>query len=107
MTTLNKQNIIKLATAKFQVSTEQVRNSELILDFSPLIERFNLSGNYQLIHFQAKPKGHRRWGIYRSRDDSYSSCCGVQVAGTVKTLLIPDNLAQTIPNAVLYIDGNL
>ena len=103
---LKSQTITKLEKGKFKVLTDGAIG-ELILDFKPLIKFFDLSGNYQLIHFQATPKGHRRWGVYRSRDDNYLSCQGIQLTGNFKTLLIPDNIAKTVPNAVIYTNAKL
>lgn len=33
----------------------------LVLDFNPIIETFDLSGHYCLVHFQARPKPLRTW----------------------------------------------
>ena len=54
------KTITKVSTAKFKITTEQVANSELLLDFNPVIEEFELKGNFYLIHWQARPKGHRQ-----------------------------------------------
>ena len=95
--------INKLGFAKFKISTSGIPNSFIELDFNPLIETFNLTGNYILIHWQAMPKGHREWGIYSSKDDSYRSvaefCANF---GKVKSLQLEDATAKTVPSAVLY-----
>lgn len=97
------KNIQKLGVAKFKVSTPNVTNSDIEIDFNPLIEQFKLSGNYILIHWQAKPKGFREWGIYSSKDDSYKSVAELaQNVGGFKTLQLDDQTAKTLPSAVLY-----
>ena len=97
------KNIIKLGVAKFKVSTPNVTNSEIEMDFNPIIKQFKLEGNYTLIHWQAKPKGFREWGIYSSVDDSYKSIAELaQNVGGFKTLQLDDQSASTLPSAVLY-----
>ena len=95
--------IQKLGKAKFKISTPNVPSSDLELDFNPIIEQFKLEGNFCLIHWQARPKGHREWGIYSSVDDTYQSQGELKVnMGTVKSLQLNDATAKSIPSAVLY-----
>ena len=106
MTTRNiyrQKKVIKLSKAKFQVSTNGVKNSTLILDFNEVINYFNLKGSFSLVHFQAKPKKYRQWGIYKSFSDTYKSISDFEVKGVVKTLQVPDNLTTSLPSAVLYV----
>lgn len=95
--------IQKTGAAKFRVSTPGVSSSDLDLDFNPLIKEFNLVGSFTLIHWQAKPKGYREWGIYSSRDDSYQSVAELKVnVATCRSLQLDDLTATSIPSAVLY-----
>ena len=55
------KSVHKISKAKFMVTTIDVPNSELQLDFNPIIEQFNLQGKFYLIHWQARPKGHREY----------------------------------------------
>ena len=93
--------ITKIAPAHFKIRIKDRSNFRLVLNFNPIIERFNLKGNYQLIHWQAKPFGYREWGVYNSLDDSYTSINQFQIAGNFKSLQIPDSEAQSIPSAVI------
>lgn len=97
----NKKVVTRINKALFEVRTLPPRPFQLILNFNPLIERFKLSGNYQLIHWQARPKGSREWGIYNSKDDSYRSLEDFELQGKFKSLQIPDSEAKSIPSAVL------
>ena len=102
---MSKQ-ITKIQKAKFKVATPGVTGSELELDFQPVIDEFNLEGNFILIHWQARPKGHREWGIYSSRDDSYRSTSELAINGfSVKSLQLDDVTAKTIPSAVLHVQA--
>ncbi len=97
------KQITKIQKAKFKIATPGMTNSELELDFQPLIEEFKLEGDFILIHWQARPKGHRQWGIYSSRDDSYRSTSELAINwASVKSLQLDDVTAKTIPSAVLY-----
>lgn len=95
--------ITKISQAKFKLRTENVPNSEIELDFAAIIDHFKLKGSFSLLHWQAKPKGHRQWGIYSSLDDSYRSVADVDMNfGKIKTLQLNDATVSTVPSAVLY-----
>ena len=101
------KQITKIQRAKFKVATPGVTNSQLELDFQPVIDQFKLEGNFILIHWQARPKGHREWGIYSSRDDSYRSIAEVKLNNVwLKSLQLDDATAKTVPSAVLYGDDD-
>jgi len=55
-----------------------------------------------LNRFWHSPKGHRQWGIYSSRDDSYRSMAEVIINSSVKSLQLDDASAKSIPSAVLF-----
>ena len=94
--------IHQIGTAKFKVTTPNVPSSDLELDFNPLIKQFKLAGNYLLIHWQARPKGYREWGIYSSKDDSYRSVAKLTInLAITESLQLDDKTARTIPSAVL------
>ena len=123
------KTIIKTGTAKFKVITDEVKGSELELDFNPVIKKFHLwkrpwlekpglpstssifnkKRDYQLIHWQGRPKGDREWGIYDAASDSYR--CGVWedtkfAYGAIKMLMLDDKTAVTLPSAVIYFTGS-
>lgn len=100
--------ITKLERAKFALSTEFIPNSDIQLDFNPLINQFELTGDYYLIHWQARPKGYREWGIYRAVDDSYHSLPKIPVVyGGWSSLELDDATAATLPSAVVLFRGSL
>lgn len=98
-----KKIITRTGKGRFRIITPDPRPFQLILNFNPLIERFKLKGTYQLIHWQARPKGTREWGIYNSLDDSYRSLENFQISGNFKSLQIPDSEANSIPSAVILL----
>ena len=103
------KTIQKIGKAKFKVSTDNIPNSELELNFNPIIDEFNLTVDYLLIHWQARPKGYRQWGVYASLTDSYHSVAGINSERwSGQTLQLDDATAKTVPSAVLLVrDGKL
>ena len=107
------KTIKKLARGQFKIATPGVTNSELSLDFNPVIELLSdreRKQAFKLIHWQGRPKGHREWGIYDSVADSYT--CGVwenlpAFYGAGRLVMLDDATAATIPSAVIYHVGSL
>lgn len=107
------KQIEKTARGKFNVSTPGVSESKLSLDFNPVIEKLSdreRQQAYKLIHWQAKPRGYREWGIYDAKTDSYT--CDVwenlpAFYGAGRLIMLDDKTAQSIPSAVIYHVGSL
>lgn len=59
--------LIQVTERKVELKYSDRPGFSLKMDFGPLIEYFGLTGNFCLLHWQAKPKGERLWGIW---DDS-------------------------------------
>lgn len=98
-----KKIITQLGKARFRLVTVNIPNSQIILDFNPLIHKFQLKGEFSLIHWQARPKKYREWGIYNSVEDSYSSIPDFKIEGIFTSLQIPDVSAYSLPSAVLMV----
>jgi hypothetical protein len=96
-----------LSPAQFAVSTIGVDNSDIILNFEPIINQFQLSGKFYLIHWQATPKGHREFGIYSSVNDGYTSILKLPkfAYGAIQFLQLDDATANNLPSAVIYFKG--
>ncbi len=100
------KTIQKLSKAKFKLSTDNVPNSDLELDFNPIIDNFNLKGDYLLLHFQAKPKESRQWGVYASKTDSYHSIKEFDLdRPQARSLHLDETRHKTVPTAVLLIEN--
>ena len=100
------QKIEKLGTAKFKVSTDGITGSELELDFNPIIKEFSLSGDYLLIHFQARPKDYRRWGMYQSSTDSYISIDLFDLdLPKGRSLHLDETKHKTVPTGVILLEN--
>ena len=67
------QQVIKLSPTKFNVSWSgrTQEKDKIVIDFEPIIDYFQLSGDFVLIHWQSRPFGLRRWGAYDSFSHNY------------------------------------
>lgn len=101
--------IKKIANAKFQLTWTDSAE-QLVLNFNPIIVSYQLKGNYLLIHWQAKPKGIRTWGIYDSQSSNYYSKpyhqdLLIPVSESIRLLQIPETAFNTVPTAVLCVSN--
>ena len=66
-----RQVIKKINSSCFLVGWEHAPEQKLIINFAPIIKQNNLQNYLVLAHWQARPKGLRRWGLYDGISDSY------------------------------------
>lgn len=104
---MNTQSIQKLSEATFRCEWEKVPDSRLKLNFDVIIQHFELKGDFCLLHWQAKPKGLRRWGVYDSIEDKYHSCDWDKIRFSMpmqfRTLQVDETKVSTVPTAVIYV----
>ena len=99
------QIIRKTGFRTYQLFWEEKPDEILNLDFNPLVNQFRLNDDKcVLVHWQAKPKGLRRYGVYDVLKDqyygvdydklslAYTKCIPIQIDETA---------FKTIPTAVL------
>ena len=98
-----KPNLVT-AGAKVTLTYPEMPDFKLQMDFNPIIERFRLRGQFCLVHWQAKPFGQRRWGVYDGGSDNYVAFkdheLELQVTG--QPLQVDENLIKTVPTAVFW-----
>lgn len=102
------QEVTRLANNKFQSVWHGVPDSQLVLNFNPIIDTYNLTGVYVLLHWQAKPKNLRTWGIYDSQSKMYYSVGSDELVfppTKVRVLDVPETIIKTVPTAVLMFEG--
>lgn len=98
------KTIQKLSKAKFKLSTDNVPNSVIELDFNPLIDKFASNDRFLIVHWQGMPKGYRQWGVYSSLTDNYHSVTAIDLQRvSVEAVQLDDKTATTKPSAVLLI----
>jgi hypothetical protein len=104
---LNPKPIVqKVAPRQFKLIYAHLPDFELNMNFSPIIEQFKLAGKYCLLHWQAKPKGLRRWGIYDGATDEYSTADWDKLElnpPQVIPLQVDENIISSVPTAVLLL----
>lgn len=102
--------IVKDDYGCFTVKHEDI-DLNLPLDFRPLINWYSLNGHFCILHYQARPKPGRQYGIYDSYTDQYYSppVSRLQILATKTRLLqIDERSNNTQPTAaMLYPDAIL
>lgn len=95
--------VIVTNSAKVNLTYPTIPNFLLEMDFNPLIDYFRLRGEFCILHWQAKPKGERRWGVYDKGADNYTSMeyDKLHLQVVPRLLQINENLVPTVPTAVL------
>lgn len=78
---------------------EMLPDSLITLDFNPIIKAANLVKNFAICHYQARPKGLRRWGIFYEED--YFSVEKVTSSIPYETIWLDESSLTFPPNAVL------
>lgn len=102
------QEITPLGNNRYFVRWHGVINSELTLDFNPLIIAHKLTGKYVLLHWQAKPKNLRTWGVYDSTTQTYRSVCSDEIPAVICEMSIvdvPETIIKTVPTAAVMLRG--
>jgi len=98
------QVIEKIGQSLFTAKWTEKPDVLLKMDFKPLMQRMGLKGKFCLLHWQAKPFGLRRWGVYQSLDDLYYPVDADKLC--IKTISFPIQIDETTvefpPTAVLW-----
>lgn len=100
--------VSKLESGIFKLEYKEIPDFELVMNFNPLIERFKLKPPFCLVHWQAKPKNQRRWGVYDGQIDNYFSVLHNKLEfnqGKSRPLQIDEAIYTTVPTAVLLFDN--
>ncbi len=76
----------------------------LEMNFNPIIDLFRLRGQFCILHWQAKPFGERRWGVYDAGADRYTSLkyCELELRVIPHLLQVDETIVKTVPTAVLH-----
>ena len=100
-----KHLVTKLSSGRFNICWERRYNTAMVLDFNHLIRAYDLVPPFVIFHFQARPKGLRRWGIFDGGRDEYLSLESDRVRLDLpgRPIQIPD-AEGVMPTAVLLYD---
>ncbi|NEO86195.1 MAG: hypothetical protein F6J87_18350 [Spirulina sp. SIO3F2] len=105
------QQVSTITLGQFYVWWDEHPEQRLWLNFQPLIEHFDLSGQFCLGHWQAKPFGLRRWGIYEHPANIYTPMDYDQFLGGLYWMTfiqVPETQYRSSPSAViLFKNGRL
>ena len=95
---------LETTAGKVALTYLELPDFKLQMDFNPICDRFHLRGQFCLLHWQAKPFGERRWGVYDAGADNYVSLKfdEIEIKAVPQCLQIDENIIKTVPTAVLY-----
>lgn len=105
---MTKQIIRKASSGIFTVFWidnlgEVIPNSLINLDFNPIIKSANLIKDFAICHYQARPKGLRRWGIFYN--DDYFSVERISSSVPYESIWLDETELNFPPNAVIVHRG--
>ena len=106
---LNLDPVIELkAIGQVFLTYPSIPEFKLEMNFKPIVDWFRLQGQFCLLHWQAKPYGQRRWGIYDAGSESYISLkhSEIELRVNPQLLQVDENIIKTVPTAVLYFSGS-
>lgn len=102
------QTVERISEGVF-VTSWNCQESTLKLDFKFLVDHFNLTGIFCLVHWQARPRGLRRWGIYCGERAAYFGIEWDKLIFAenliVEALQVDEKIYKTVPSAVLLFRG--
>jgi len=101
---MTKQIIRKASANVFLIfwvdqSGEMLPDSLITLDFNPVIKEAKLTKDFAICHYQARPKGLRRWGIFYN--DDYFSVEKINSSIPYESILLDESNLTFPPNATL------
>lgn len=102
-------DVRRISDTSFFMQWVGLPNTGLTIDFKPIITHYDLKGSFCLIHWQAKPKNHRRWGVYDSTSKQYYSfqCGQLEFQSNPWNLLqVDERIVKTVPTAVVHIPNS-
>ena len=109
MKPLSEQRIRQYSPYQFEVSYPT--DTDLIgfvlrMNFQPLIEAYQLTGNFLLLHWQARPRPQRRWGCFEQSEGKtrYISFLSYQCDEALfqKGLQLDERETIFVPTACIY-----
>ena len=96
---MRTQTIRKISDFRVVLTYSELPKFKLVMDFKPLWELVTPDGPCCLVHWQAKPRGERRWGIFDGQ--IYRSYEGYSSELPVEGVQVDENQVLTVPTAVL------
>lgn len=98
--------IVKVSDRKYSLRWFGQKDP-LIMDFNPIVSKYGLFGNFVLLHWQAKPKFLRTWGLYDGGKDQYFVVNTDLILPERQALLVDvdEKLIATVPTAMILYDG--
>jgi hypothetical protein len=99
-----QQQVRRLTAYRHQILyPTELPTFRLVVDFGPLVEALNLTGDYCLVHWQARPRGERRWGVFscEGEEHRYQGCWGYRSDLPCQGFQLNESGVAVVPTAVL------
>jgi len=93
------QTIRKIGDKRVILTYSELPKFRLVMDFGPLWAAVDPTGPCCLVHWQAKPRGERRWGIFDG--ETYRSFESYRSELPGEGLQLDENEIRTVPTAVI------
>lgn len=97
------QKIRQIGEFRFMLTYPDLPEFKLLVDFRPLWEALAPAGPCCLVHWQAKPRGQRRWGIFDG--ETYRSFESYRSELPCEGMQLNESEVITVPTAVLCYRG--
>jgi len=99
----------QIGEAKFHLIWNKSLSLSIRLDFAPLIDQVQRQGqmsHFCLVHWQARPKYLRRWGVFGFLPSTniYLVCNTIQIQvrqQTAYTIQLDESQIRTVPTSVI------
>lgn len=96
---IQKTNIVNRFILSWIGNAGRIPDSKIIIDFNPAIEVAQAQEPFVMWHYQAKPKGLRKYGVFYNGE--YYSVDRVIGLTFCETVLAPESAESLPPNAVV------
>lgn len=90
---------------RFSLAYDSMPEFKLRVNFEPIIQYFDLQGDFTLLHWQARPRGLRRWGAFCQNGESTSYHAFEEYTCDVpyhRGIQLDERLVTTVPTAVIW-----
>lgn len=103
--TIAELNIRKLSHWRFLLEYPDLDGFRLVVNFEPLAAAAGLLDNFCLLHWQAKPFGRRKWGIFchEKGETRYISPVEYECSLPIRTMQVDETIITSVPTAALVV----
>jgi len=104
---LEPVTVRRLTDYRYRLEYPDLAGFGLIVNFEPLVQAGGLQGDFCIIHWQGKPFGRRRWGVFHQRGSvaDYQPMRVLDILGKTYSLQLNEREFPNLPSAVLIAEN--